>query len=117
MEAAVVLLLLRVVSATRSVHLADLPPIALSLGGELPADGSERALNARSSTLVLQLSGDTFSPLASDAASNVGAALLAGFESQQPHEPAGWAAVGRVAAGSSLTAPPLRSGLLAAPPP
>ena len=71
----------------------DLPPITLSLGGQLQDDGSESILNAAPSTLLLRLEGDTFAPDVSDATSAAGVAVLSAFESQQPHEPAGWAAV------------------------
>ena len=37
----------------------DLPPITLSLGGQLQDYGSESILNAAPSTLLLRLEGDT----------------------------------------------------------
>ena len=74
-------------------HLQDLPPISLALGGTVVGDGSETILNTEPATLTLKLTGDEFLPAASDVNSSAGAAVLAAFESQQPHEPAGWAAV------------------------
>lgn len=83
---------------------ADLPPIELSATINGTASSvSERDLNQGSSSLVLRLAGDTFAASALTAASAAASAVLGAFESLQPHEPAGWAAV---------VSPVLRNGSL-----
>ena len=86
-------LLLPTVSSQSFTHLEDLPPISLSVGGDVVTDGTERAFHVQAPTLILSLEGDAFVAFGDDAASAVGAAILSSFESQQPHEPAGWSAV------------------------
>ena len=88
-------------SRALSPHLADLPPIALKLAGELPDGGTEQALNAHASSLILRLSGDSWDSNASSSEASRNA-ILSSFESLQPHEPAGWTAVVAPALNSSL---------------
>ena len=98
-------MLLRCAAASSPV-LEDLPPIGLKLAGELISDGTEHALNTRSSTLILRLSGDTWRTNAGSTGNHLAAqsraAVLTSFESLHPHEPAGWTAVVAPAFNASL---------------
>ena len=103
--AATIIFALGIGGTSSSPPLADLPPVALKLAGSLVEVGTERALNLQSSSLVLQLTGDTWAAnISSDTEFGASrAALLSSFESLQPHEPAGWRAVVAPALNASLT--------------